>query len=277
MIIPKEPQNQESVANHYNSLDSWYLKLWGDHLHHGLWKQGNESQEVAVQQLVQYVAEKASVKNGNVICDIGCGYGATSRMLNQRWNATVTGFTLSKQQLAYAQSKDQSSTYLLRDWLENGMPSQSFDKAIAIESSEHMVDKPKFFHEVHRVLKPEGKVVVCAWLSKKQPRAWEEKILLEPICREGRLPSLCTAEEYLQMMQEAGFSNLQFEDLSKMVKKTWAICAWKTLKAFSDSEFRHFFFKEKVKDRIFAKTVLRIFAAYQTKSMLYGILVGTKR
>lgn len=276
MIIPKERQDAEAVAEHYNSLDPWYLKLWGEHIHHGLWKQGNESPEQAVLQLIDLVAEKASLKDSQCVCDIGCGYGATSRVLTDRWGAQVTAFTLSKKQQAYAQSKDPRSTYLLRDWLENKMPKESFDAAISIESSEHMVDKPKFFREIYRVLKPNGKVVVCAWLAKEDPKAWEEKILLEPICREGRLPSLGSAGEYLHMMQEAGFPTPHFEDLSAMVKKTWAICAWRVLKAFGNRDFRHFLFKQKAADRIFAKTVFRILLAYQTKSMVYGIFHAEK-
>ena len=61
----------------------------------------------------------------------------------------------------------------LRDWLDNGLPDAAFDHAYAIESSEHMTDKPRFFAEAHRVLKPGGRLVVCAWLAATAPRRWE--------------------------------------------------------------------------------------------------------
>jgi tocopherol O-methyltransferase len=277
MIYPDETQDQTGVAEHYNSLDPWYRKLWGDHLHHGLWQKGNESPEQAVERLVELIAEWAEIEKGDRVCDIGCGYGATARMLSERWGADVTGFSLSEKQLEYARSKDSRSTYLLCDWLHNDLPSESFDVAISVESSEHMVDKAKFFAEAMRVLKPGGRLVICAWLSKEQPRPWEVRHLLEPICREGRLPSLGSVSDYTRFMLEAGFEKISYEDLTVKVRKTWAICGWRMIRELKNKDFRNFLFKQKPADRIFAKSVFRILFAYQTRSMIYGIFRTTKK
>lgn len=276
MIYPNETQKSEDVAEHYNSLDPWYRKLWGDHLHHGLWRTGKETPEQAVEKLVELIAEKGELKKGETVCDIGCGYGATARLLSQKWGANVTGFSLSERQLAYARTKDPHSNYLLTDWLQNSLPPNTYDLAISVESSEHMVDKAKFFHEAHRVLKPGGKLVICAWLSKENPRPWEVRHLLEPICREGRLPSLGSVSDYTQLMLQAGFKNISYEDLTVNVRKTWSICGWRMIRELKNQEFRNFLFKQKPADRIFAKSVFRILFAYQTKSMVYGIFRTTK-
>lgn len=276
MIYPNETQDQKAIAQHYNSLDPWYRKLWGDHIHHGLWKQGNETPEQAVEQLVELIAEKGDLQKGETVCDIGCGYGATARLLSCKWGAKVTGFSLSEKQLEYARLKDPISHYLLCDWLENALPPESFDLAISVESSEHMVDKLKFLTEAHRVLKPGGRLVICVWLSKENPRDWEVRHLLEPICREGRLPSLGSVSDYTQMMLRAGFKQISFEDLTVNVRKTWAICAWRMIRELKSREFRNFLFKQKPVDRIFAKSIFRILFAYHTRSMVYGIF-KTKR
>ncbi len=276
MIFPNTEQDPKDVAEHYNSLDPWYRKLWGDHLHHGLWKTGKESPEKAVEQLVELIAEKGDLKAKDTVCDIGCGYGATARLLKQRWGAEVTGFSLSEKQLEYAKAQDPHTHYQLADWLKNTLPPNSYDLAISVESSEHMVDKVKFFEEAYRVLRPGGRLVVCAWLSKELPRKWEIRHLLEPICREGRLPSLGSVSDYTQLMLHAGFHKIDFEDLTSHVKKTWAICGYRMIREFKSKEFRHFFFKEKLADRIFAKSVFRIWLAYQTGSMIYGIFNTSK-
>jgi len=276
MIFPNELQDSQTVREHYNSLDLWYRKLWGDHLHHGLWKKGNESPEQAVEQLVELIAEKGEIQKNDRVCDIGCGYGATARMLSQKWGAKVTGFSLSERQLEYARSKDPQSNYQLCDWLTNSLPEESFDVALSIESSEHMVDKAKFFSEAHRVLRPGGRLVICAWLSKERPRPWEIRHLLEPICREGRLPSLGSVTDYTRLMLQTGFEKISFEDLTNTVRKTWAICGWRMIRELKNPDFRKFLFKGKTADRIFAKTVFRILLAYQTKSMIYGIFRTTK-
>ncbi len=60
--------------------------------------------------------------------------------------ALVTGFTLSAEQVAQAPAAG-GVTLLCRDWLGNGLAAASVDGAYAIESSEHMTDKPRFFAE----------------------------------------------------------------------------------------------------------------------------------
>jgi len=271
MIYPNEEQLTPAVALHYDSLDPWYRRLWGEHVHHGYWETGKETPDEAVEKLVDLVANRAAIKEGGRVCDIGCGYGGAARLLSLKRKAAVTGFSVSSRQIEQARQLDSQSTYYLRDWLENGMANASFDAAIAIESSEHMTDKQKFFDEAARVLRPGGKVSVAAWLSKENPRPWQIQFLLEPICREGRLPSLGTPSEYRMMMERAGFKNVVFEDLSTAVRKTWAICGWRVVKALREKEFRRFLFEERPKDRIFAKTIFRILFAYWTRSMAYGL------
>jgi tocopherol O-methyltransferase len=279
MIVPKKLQVCDGVALHYDELDPFYRKIWGSHLHHGLWVSGKESVEEAVLNLVKLVAKSAEIRPGSLVCDIGSGYGETSRCLAKDWGANVTAITLSKAQYEYAKGVDllPSPTYLLGDWLANTLPTGNFDAVFSIESSEHMENKERFFKEAFRVLKPNGKLVVCAWLSKINPRKVEIDYLLEPICREGRLPSMGTAEEYTQWMEEAGFRNVRFTDLSEQVKKTWTICACRSLKAIiTDSSFRKFLRNSPSTNKVFLKTVFRIWLAYQLGSMRYGILTANR-
>ena len=140
-----------------------------------------------------------------------------------------------------------------------------------------MQDKPGLFAEVSRLLRPGGRFVVAAWLAREQPGATEVKYLLEPICAEGRLPSMASAQEYQEMLGAAGFQDLRFEDLTRRVKKTWRICALRCLTRISSHQFlRQRFFDSTFPNRVFAKTVLRIWLAYTMGSMRYGLFSGRK-
>ncbi|NGX38442.1 MAG: 2-methyl-6-phytyl-1,4-hydroquinone methyltransferase [Chlamydiae bacterium] len=280
MIYPEEKQTAEAVAQHYNSLDKYYRQLWGEHLHHGYWKYGTESVQQATEGLIELVAEAGKIDDTCNVLDIGCGYGATSRYLSKHKEAQLTALPLSKSQWQHARAHDPESSnprYILGDFLRNDFSEGSFDVVFSIESSEHMVDKPKFFDEAMRLLKPGGRFVTCAWLAKHTPAKWEVKYLLEPICREGRLPSMGSEEDYQKMMESSGLREITFQDISNKVKKTWAICAYRTTKAvIADRSLRRYLFDKDSTERVFAKTLFRIWTAYNTKSMRYGLFSARK-
>src|SRR5690349_625477 len=142
MIQPDTPQTAASVADHYDELDPIYRALWGEHVHHGYWESGRESPAEAVVALSDLVGERLDFRAGDRLVDIGCGYGATARHF-ARQGADVTGFTLSSAQAEAAPFAANVRLHC-RDWLANGLPDAAFDGAYAIESSEHMIDKPRF-------------------------------------------------------------------------------------------------------------------------------------
>jgi tocopherol O-methyltransferase len=281
MIIPGSYiPDVASVAAHYDDLDPFYRGIWGDHVHHGYWISGKEGSDEAVLNLTHLIAERAGVHAGARVCDIGCGYGATAMILVQKYGAQVTGVTVSRRQFEIARSagKDtENPRYLLGDVLESGLDAASFDSVIAIESSEHMPDKPKFFAEAFRLLRLRGRFVVAAWLARERPNAAEVKFLLEPICVEGRLPSLGSRSDYVGMLSRAGFRDLSFVDLTAGVQRTWTVCAARFLrKTLTESSFRRRWLDPQLSNRVFAKTVFRIWLAYKIGSMRYGVFSATK-
>jgi tocopherol O-methyltransferase len=280
MIFPNDLQSPESVAHHYDSLSDFYLEIWGEHVHHGLWLDGSESPDEAVLQLIRLVAEEARIGHGSRVCDVGCGYGGTARELVHGYGARVTALTISPAQFAFALGRAGGSDnpkYLLQDWLENDLPSESQDVVLSIESSEHMPDKSAFFGQVARVLRAGGRSVICAWLAPEQPAPWQVRYLLEPICREGRLPSMGSESDYRQRFASAGMRVEGFRDVSDKVKKTWPLCIARFLKGLATRpSYRHFLLRSSNQDRVFARTLLRLWAAYETKSMRYGIFTAVK-
>jgi tocopherol O-methyltransferase len=280
LIFAKEPQSTAAVASHYDELDRFYREIWGEHVHHGYWATGRESADQAAAALVELVETRLQLSPSLTVCDIGCGYGATAQQIAERNDLQITGLTVSAVQAERARRRRPSKgdlSFLERDWLANGLPDASFDRAFAIESSEHMADKQGFFDEAFRVLKPGGLVAVCAWLARENPRPWEVKHLLEPICREGRLPSLGSATEYGGLAQKAGFSLLTFEDLSHRVRRTWSICVQRVLgRLMTRPADRRFLFDPAQRNRVFAVTLLRLLIAYRTGSLGYGLFVFRK-
>jgi tocopherol O-methyltransferase len=272
MIRSSRPITPEAVADHYEDLDRVYREVWGEHVHHGLWRTGRESPAEATEQLVELVAAEAGVGPGCAAVDIGCGYGATARSLAERHGARVTGLTITPAQYHYAvaATAGDNPRYFLRDWLANGLPDAAFDAAIAVESTEHVEDKARAFAEAFRVLRPGGRLVVCAWTAADPARAWERRHLLEPICREGRLPGMGTEADYRELLAGAGFAVERATDVSRQVRRTWGICLRRALaKLLTDRQSRAYLLSSASRNRVFLLTVVRIWVAYRTGSMRY--------
>jgi|GEM_PF-115850 Cyclopropane fatty acid synthase and related methyltransferases len=293
-VDPEQPApTREDIARHYDQLDRFYRELWGEHVHHGFWASGRESPEEAARALVDVVAARARIAPKSNVVDIGCGYGATARLLALERLANVVGYTISQAQYWYAQGQEtarknaqeeqalideeENPRIILGDWLHNDLPDASQDAVVAIESVEHMADKPAVFGEVARVLRPEGRLVVCAWTAARDPKPWQRRRLLDPICREGRLAGLDREEDYVGWMTSAGLSVTGRDDVTDRVAKTWSICARRLLFGLvTQPRYLKFLMDGRNDSRSFAKTLPRLWLAYRTGALRYVIYTAYK-
>ena len=278
MIVPNHVQSAARVALHYDELDTAYRRIWGEHVHHGYWRTGRETPTEAAEALSDLVAARLRLTSGQAVCDIGCGYGATAARFAGHHGVRVVGFTLSarQQQVALARGGE-GVTCLCRDWLDNGVADKSFDRAYAIESSEHMVDKARFFAEAARVLRPGGRLVVCAWLESEGARAWEVRHLLQPICTHGRLPSMGSRADYEAWAAEARFILESYEDVSRSVRRTWSICLRRLMASLLlDRDIRRLALDPQTRSRSFILSLPLLLLALRTGAMRYGVFVWQK-
>jgi tocopherol O-methyltransferase len=280
MIASKSDISADDVARHYDELDAFYRDIWGEHVHHGLWLRGDESQPVAVRQLVELVANEARITAGSRVVDIGCGYGATACLLAADRGAQVTAITISQAQYKHAiqlAPDAEGPRFHLGDWLNNDLADDAFDAAIAIESSEHMPDKPGFFAQAHRVLRPGGRLVVCALLACHCPTENQERWLLEPICRESRMPALGSETDYRQFAKAAGFTVERVQDVTRHVARTWPMIFRIFLgKLASRPAYIRFLFNRHASNRIFALTIVRLWIAFRTGAIRYCVFTLRK-
>lgn len=248
-------------------------------MHHGLWLDPREHPERATRRLVELAAGLGGVREGSRVCDVGCGYGATARLLVDELGALVTGLTVSSAQLRYAQARARGDNprLLLGDWLDNKLPSESFDAVLAIESVSHMHERPRVFAECLRVLRPGGRLVVIDWLAVHEPRGWQRRLLLDPICREGHLPGLDSMREYGQMFVGAGFEAVTGRDLSAQVWRTWPwVLRRGARRMASDARLRRLVSDPRHEEREFLSLIAHLMAGYATRSFRYGVLTGRR-
>ncbi|NNC90243.1 MAG: methyltransferase domain-containing protein, partial [Akkermansiaceae bacterium] len=213
---------------------------------------------------------------GHTVADIGCGYGAAARWVASSFGARVTAFTLSAAQAAQAErapAPDRGAVrYLVADWLANELPDASLEAAMAIESLAHMADKPGFFRQLERTLKPGGRAALACWLVADDP-SWFERRILEKICEEGRLPGMGTIADYTTLATAAGLRVVGHRDLTLEVERTWWIIARRLLAGLlTRRRYISFLLNRAFRERVFLFTLPRLMLAYRTGAMRYGLL-----
>jgi cyclopropane-fatty-acyl-phospholipid synthase len=111
------------------------------------------------------LAQHLALKPGEHVLEIGCGWGGFAEFAAREYGVTVTGVTISDEQLKYATQRmaraglSDRVTILSRDYREiDG----KFDKVASIEMFEAVGEEywPAFFDKIAAVLKPGGRAAL---------------------------------------------------------------------------------------------------------------------
>jgi tocopherol O-methyltransferase len=192
----------------------------------------------------------------------------------RRYNVETVTIDIATNMLGVARTRLGPEAWLVAGDMEQlPLATGSVDHAICLNALHHVPDTVAALRETWRVLRPGGRLVVCAWLARPAPRPWEVRWLLEPICREGRLPGIGEQAEYRCLAEAAGFATVATEDLSARVARTWSVCARRVLaRIATDPRYLRYLLDRRATDRVFALTLARLMLAYRTGSMRYGLL-----
>ena len=217
------PNDKQKIIEHYDLLSPYYRALWGEHLHHGYWIRGDESKEKAQLQLIEHLAQLANIKPDSNILDIGCGFGASALFLAEKFNATVTGITISPAQIEIAKQaaaqRRLDVTFLLMDAESMNFPNQ-FDVLWSVESISHYQDRPKFFASAAKLLKPNGVFAFTDWFKRGGLTIAQTSEFIDPIDK-GMFVELQTMDDYERYLTANGLQITHREALNKNCAKTW--------------------------------------------------------
>lgn len=167
--------SQKNIHAHYDLGNAFY-ELWLDDTmnYSSAWFEGNLAGDMrrAQHAKVRRALRQAHVQPGDRVLEIGCGWGALAEMAATEFGASLTGVTLSTEQLAFAQERmaqhgvgtppaDGVTCELrLQDYrdIEDG----PYDAICSIEMVEAVGREywPTYFQSIHRLLKPSGRACI---------------------------------------------------------------------------------------------------------------------
>lgn len=124
------------------------------------WRNAQDLDTAQINKM-ELIAQKLKLTPGMRVLDLGCGYGSTSKYLAERYDVSVVGCNISKEQVKYARESCRhlaQAEFLLCDYRALDFPPKSFDRVICIGMMEHVGRKnyDGLFKQVRHYLKDDG-------------------------------------------------------------------------------------------------------------------------
>jgi 27-O-demethylrifamycin SV methyltransferase len=126
-----------------------------------------------------------------------------------------------------ARATSDKTTFGVADGAATGLPEASFDRAWIMESSHLFPDKPTLLCEMHRVLRPGGRLALCDLVTLRLLPETRSIANAKKFLAVDAAFGPCRTETvgfYAEVLEAAGFRNVEHVDVSALTRPTMA--AW---------------------------------------------------
>ncbi|WP_437712870.1 class I SAM-dependent methyltransferase [Sorangium sp. So ce448] len=139
--------------------DPVYDKFTGGYVNYGLWTGATKSAAEACHHLVGTLLAKLP-ERGRVL-DVAFGKGISTKRLEERYGAeNVVGINIDPNQVRIARERGVTCDLRVMDAAKPDFPNESFDAILCVESAFHFQSRARFLAEAHRMLRPNGVLVM---------------------------------------------------------------------------------------------------------------------
>ncbi|HEY4191684.1 MAG TPA: cyclopropane-fatty-acyl-phospholipid synthase family protein [Mesorhizobium sp.] len=199
-----ERRSKRNVERHYDLSGELYKLFLDEDMQYSCayFERPDMTLEEAQLAKKRHLAAKLSIKPGQNILDIGCGWGGLALYLAKNFESDVLGVTLSTEQHQVAndriraQGLEDHVHIELRDYRDL---SERFDRIVSVGMFEHVgvTQYRTFFDKCATLLKPDG-VMVLHTIGRTAPPTTTSAFIRKHIFPGGYIPALSEVTPHIE-------------------------------------------------------------------------------
>jgi cyclopropane-fatty-acyl-phospholipid synthase len=147
-------------AQHYEVPAAFFERVLGPHLKYSAcyWPPGVDELGAAEVAMFELYAQRAELRDGQRVLDLGCGWGSFSLWAAARYPASkFTAVSNSQSQRAFIEARGLPNLVVrTADVRTLELEPASFDRVVSIEMFEHMRNYDRLFGKIARWVAPDG-------------------------------------------------------------------------------------------------------------------------
>ncbi len=164
---------EDANTQHYEIPADFFQLVMGKYLKYssGYWKEGVTSIDTSEKDMLEITCERAALKDGQHILELGCGWGSLSLFMAAKFpNSKITSVSNSHSQKAcidgQAQQRNIKNLTIITADMNVFQITEKFDRVVSVEMFEHMRNYELLMSKVASFLKLEGKLFVHIFTHK---------------------------------------------------------------------------------------------------------------
>jgi cyclopropane-fatty-acyl-phospholipid synthase len=157
----------DANEQHYEVPTEFYKYVLGNRMKYssGYWKTANDNLDSTEENMLALSCERAELKNGHEVLDLGCGWGSLSLYIAEKFpDCKITGVSNSKTQKEYIDSvckqKGFKNVEIITRDMNDFQIEKKFDRLMSVEMLEHMKNYEALFKRFSSFMKPGGKFFI---------------------------------------------------------------------------------------------------------------------
>jgi cyclopropane-fatty-acyl-phospholipid synthase len=177
---------EKANEQHYEIPTAFFTYILGKNMKYscGYWKNTPKISELvdglnrSEEDMLKITCQRARIKDGDKILDLGCGWGSLSLFIKDHFkNTRITAVSNSSTQKEYiesiAQSRDLTDIRVITGNVAELELEEKFDVIVSIEMFEHMRNWQKLMEKLNRFLKEDGRLFIHIFTDKYHPYFFE--------------------------------------------------------------------------------------------------------